>query len=294
MRALGRLGAGSVETHLPIPVDNTYELEHYMRIGLAQINTGGDVGENLAKIDEYARSAAEQKAQMVVFPEAAMSAFGTDLAAAATEHGQAWSSALSSLATELQLTIVVGEFATTQSKVRNLLVAYQPDGSRTEYAKIHLYDAFGYKESDSVEPGESVTTFQVGQSTVGLAICYDIRFPKLFAENSRAGASICVVSASWGAGPGKVEQWELLARARALDTNTFVVAVGQADPEVSKVDVPAGAPTGVGHSLAVSPFGQVLTSLGGGEELRLVDIDESLTADASSAIPVLTNARLGY
>lgn len=266
----------------------------HMRIALAQINTTGDVVKNLAKIQDYANQAAARGAELVVFPEAAMSAFGTDLVSAATTYSAQWRNRLAALATELRLTIVVGEFEATGTKVRNLLAAYQPDGHRTEYAKIHLYDAFGYKESESVEPGSVPTTLTLHETTLGLAICYDIRFPKLFAELSRAGAKATIVSASWGAGPGKVDQWKLLARARALDSNSFVIAVGQADPQISGVTVPDDAPTGVGHSIVTDPFGQVLTTLGGTEELALVDIGTSEADRAATAIPVLTNSRLDY
>jgi predicted amidohydrolase len=103
-----------------------------------------------------------------------------------------------------------------------------------------------------------------------------------------------VVAAAWGAGPGKVEQWEILARARALDSNMFVAALGQADPEVSGVEVPKKGPTGVGHSLVSDPFGHVLSSLDGAERLEIVDLELSGADKAAEAVPVLANAKLGY
>ena len=87
---------------------------------------------------------------------------------------------------------------------------------------------------------------------VGLTTCYDLRFPELFSTLARRGAQLIVVSASWAAGPGKLEQWTLLARARALDSTSYVVAAGQADPGEP---LASSAPTGVGGSLVVSPFG---------------------------------------
>ena len=163
------------------------------------------------------------------------------------------------------------------------------------YEKIHLYDAFGFRESDTVEPGSDIVTVDVEGVTVGLAICYDIRFPKLFAELSRAGAQLALVSASWGAGPGKLYQWDLLARVRALDSNMIVSAVDQADPKVSGVEVPADAPTGVGGSLVVDPFGAPIAQEDGqGEQLIVTDIDFGVIDKAKSALPVLENARLDY
>lgn len=265
-----------------------------MRIALAQINSTTDVADNLAKVEDHARRAAASGAELVVFPEATMSAFHRGLRDQADEHLQSWQASLANLATETRIAVIVGEFAARGDKVINLLAAYFPDGRRSEYAKIHLYDAFGFKESDTVVPGEEPFLIDVDGEPVGLTICYDIRFPKLFAEVSRRGARIAIVSASWGAGPGKVEQWQVLAQARALDSNMFIVALGQADPQVTGVDVPKKGPTGVGHSLVVDPFGRIVVELGGEEALEIVDVDLSVADEAAEAIPVLANAKLGY
>ena len=265
-----------------------------MSLALAQINTTTDVAANLEKVRDYTRRAAEADADVVVFPEATMSAFGRGLREIAETEAQGWREALTVLAADADTTVIAGEFAVSGGKVVNLLAVYAPDGTRTEYAKIHLYDAFGFKESDTVAAGEEPAVVDLGGEAVGIAICYDIRFPKLFAELSRRGARLAIVSASWGAGPGKVAQWELLARARAIDSNMFVVALGQADPEVSGVDVPPKGPTGVGHSLVADPYGHVVVSLGGEEALEVVEIDLGLADEAAEAVPVLANAKLGY
>ena len=265
-----------------------------MKLALAQINTTTQVAQNLDKVRDYARRAAEDGAELVVFPEATMSAFGPGLREAVEQSADAWRTSMSELAAEAGVTVVVGEFASSGDKVINLLAVYSPNGTRTDYAKIHLYDAFGFKESDTVVAGEDLVVIDIAGETVGLAICYDIRFPKLFAELSRRGAKLALVSASWGAGPRKVEQWQTLARARALDSNMFVAALGQADPEVSGVDVPKKGPTGVGYSLVSDPFGTVISTFEGEETLKIVDLDLGGADEAAGAIPVLTNAKLGY
>ncbi len=147
-------------------------------------------------------------------------------------------------------------------KVRNTLLATGP-GVETSYDKVHLFDAFGFLESDTVDPGTEPVTFDAGGLTFGLATCYDIRFPALFTANAERGAEVNVVCASWASGPGKVDQWQLLARARALDSTTYVLACGQGDPATQGVPAKAGSPTGVGHSAVVSPFGDVLDELDG-------------------------------
>ncbi|MBK0419579.1 hydrolase [Leucobacter sp. CSA1] len=266
-----------------------------MKLALAQICTTGDVDGNLAKVRERTAEAAALGAEAVVFPEATMVAFGNDLAAAAAEHLERWQAELRDLARRSGIAILAGEFEATEGgKVRNLLAVYTADGERREYAKIHLYDAFGFRESTGVEPGAEPLVIEIGGRPVGLAICYDVRFPKLFAEHSRAGAEVMIVSASWGAGEGKAEQWRILARARALDSNAYVVAVDQADPEAAGVDAVPGAPTGVGGSLVADPFGAVVAELGREEGLEIVDLDLAVVERAKEALPVLQNAKLGY
>lgn len=265
-----------------------------MKIALAQINSTTDVARNFGVVKSYVREAAAVGANIVVFPEATMSAFGSGLRGTARDHSADWQARMSTLAADSEITIVVGEFEERGEKVVNLLAAYSPNGERAEYAKIHLYDAFGFKESDTVEPGEEPVLIEIGGEMIGLTLCYDIRFPKLYAELSRRGARVTIVAASWGAGQGKVEQWQTLARARALDSNMFIAAVGQADPEVTGVAVPPKAPTGVGHSLVSDPFGSVLTELGGEETLSIIDLDLTMADTAATTIPVLENAKLGY
>jgi predicted amidohydrolase len=124
---------------------------------------------------------------------------------------------------------------------------------------------------------------------VGLSTCYDIRFPELYTELARRGAQLIAVSASWGSGPGKLEQWTLLARARALDSTTYVAA-GQADPGAAGSSAgTSGAPTGVGGSLVASPFGDVVTAAGAEPELLVADLDLSTVAAARDKIAVLRN-----
>lgn len=265
-----------------------------MKFALAQINSTTAVADNLDKVRSYTQRAAEAGAEFVVFPEAAMSAFGSGLREVAEANTESWRAAMAQLAADADITVIVGEFAAHAERVINLLAVYSPQGERRDYAKIHLYDAFGFKESDTVVAGEEPVVIELGGEDVGLSLCYDIRFPKLYAELSRRGAKLAIVSASWGAGTGKVEQWQTLARARALDSNMFVAAIGQADPEVSGVEVPKKGPTGVGHSLVSDPFGHVIASLEGEEALKVIEVDLSGADTAAETIPVLRNAKLGY
>jgi predicted amidohydrolase len=142
-----------------------------------------------------------------------------------------------------------------------------------------------------VEAGEKPVTFEFNGTVFGLATCYDVRFPALFTANARAGAQVNIVCASWGAGEGKADQWDLLVRARALDSTTFVVACGQGDPETIGAGPAGSAPTGIGHSAVISPLGSTVAALGGRPELAVVDIDPSIVEDVRTKLPVLANAR---
>jgi predicted amidohydrolase len=175
-------------------------------------------------------------------------------------------------------------------RVFNTLLVSGP-GVDAAYDKIHLYDAYGFAESDTVAAGEKPLVVQVGGVRVGFTTCYDVRFPGLYTTLADGGASVVCVSASWGAGPGKVEQWQLLTRARALDATTFVLACGQADPATAGITTTGSAPTGVGHSVVVGPTGETLASLGAERGLLVADVDPGAVEAVRRSIPVLANRR---
>ncbi|HCC38351.1 MAG TPA: hydrolase [Arthrobacter bacterium] len=273
-----------------------------MRVALAQIISGRDPATNMSILEREAQRAKAGGADMVVFPEASMRAFGNSLLDIAEPLDGPWPSGVRTIAASLGIVVVAGMFtpgsptgADTSArpaggKVRNTLLATGP-GVETSYDKVHLFDAFGFLESDTVDPGTKPVTFDAGGFTFGLATCYDIRFPALFTANAALGADANIVCASWASGPGKVDQWQLLARARALDSTTYVLACGQGDPATQGVTAKAGAPTGVGHSAVVSPFGEVLDELDGGPGLLFADLDAAVVKEARQKLPVLANRR---
>lgn len=262
-----------------------------MRLAVAQIISGADPVRNLDLVRDYAAEAKAAGAELVVFPEAVMRAFGHSLADVAEPLDGAWAEQMRGIAEELGLVIVAGMFTPGQDgRVRNTLLVAGP-GVDTSYDKVHLFDAFGFEESESVDAGEGPVTFEFNGTVFGLATCYDVRFPALFSANARAGAQVNIVCASWGAGEGKAEQWDLLVRARALDSTTFVVACGQGDPETIGAGSAGAVPTGIGRSAVISPLGTELAKLGGKPELIVVDIDPSQVNDVRGKLPVLANAR---
>ncbi|MEB4208575.1 carbon-nitrogen hydrolase family protein [Mycobacterium sp. 94-17] len=263
-----------------------------MRIALAQILSGTDPAANLQLVAEYARRAADAGAKLVVFPEATMCRFGVPLGPVAEPVDGPWADAVRRIAAESHIAVVAGMFTPSgDGRVKNTLIAAGPHGcdeADAHYDKIHLYDAFGFTESRTVAPGHDPMVITVDGVRVGLTVCYDIRFPALYTELARRGAQVIAVCASWGAGPGKLDQWTLLARARALDSMSYVAAAGQADPGDAHRSK-SGAPTGVGGSLIVSPLGEIVASAGPDPQLVVADIDVDRVAEARRSIAVLHN-----
>ncbi|HEY0226044.1 MAG TPA: carbon-nitrogen hydrolase family protein [Mycobacterium sp.] len=262
-----------------------------MRIALAQILSGTDPAANLQLVRDYAARAADAGATLVVFPEATMCRFGVPLGPIAEPVDGPWADGVRRIAADCGLTVVAGMFTPSgDGRVTNTLIAAgpgTPNQPDTHYDKIHLYDAFGFSESKTVAPGREPVVITVDGVSVGLTLCYDIRFPALYTELARRGAQLITVCASWGWGPGKLEQWTLLARARALDSMSYIAAAGQADPGEALSG--SGAPTGVGGSLVASPFGEVVASAGAHPDLVVTDIDVDRVADARESIAVLRN-----
>lgn len=262
-----------------------------MRIALAQILAGDDPAVNLEVLARHVARAAEQGASLVVFPEATMCRFGVPLGPVAEPLDGPWATRVRELAAEHDVVVAAGMFTPADGgRVTNTLLV-TGRGVDTSYDKIHLYDAFGFAESDTVAPGAEAVTVTVDGVTIGLTVCYDVRFPELFRALADRGASVVLVPASWGAGPGKVDQWRLLAQARALDATVFVAAADQADPAALGEDA-GTAPRGVGHSLVASPWGVVVDELDAGPGLLVVDVDPGEVESVRARLPVLANRRL--
>ena len=154
-------------------------------------------------------------------------------------------------------------------------------GAAAAYRKIHLYDSFGYRESDRVTAGPlTPTVVDLAGFRVGLMTCYDLRFPELARALVNAGAEVIVVPAAWVAGPRKVDHWTTLVRARAIENTAYVVAVGQPGPRYS------------GHSLVVDPWGEVVAEAGAEEETLTATLTRDRLDEARHTNPSLLNRRL--
>jgi deaminated glutathione amidase len=257
-----------------------------MRIALAQLSSDAEPTANLGLVEDFTRRAAEAGARLVLFPEATMCRFGVRLERVAEPLDGPWASAVRSIAARSGVVVVAGMFCPSDDgRVTNTLIATGP-GVDAHYHKIHLYDAFGFTESRTVAPGSEPVVITVDGVGVGLTTCYDVRFPELYVALADRGARLITVHASWGSGPGKLEQWTLLARARALDATSVVAAVDQAYPGD---ELAAVGPTGVGGSLVASPTGEVWTAAGADPQLLIADLDLRTVDAARDSIAVLRN-----
>ena len=264
-----------------------------MRTALAQVASTSDPAANLRLVRAAVEDAAARGARLVVLPEAAMCAFGTPLAPVAEPLDGPWATGVREVAERAATTVVVGMFTPGRDRrVPNTLLV-TGGGVEASYDKVHLFDALGARESATVEPGRELVVVDVDGVGVGLATCYDLRFPGLFLALADRGAQLVAVPASWGAGPGKRSQWDLLVRARALDSTTFVAACDQADPASAGAGarpVP-GAPTGIGASLVAAPLGEVLDQLGPEPGALVLDVPTEQVAAVRRVLPVLADRR---
>ncbi len=259
-----------------------------MRIACAQFLAATDPAANLAVVGDLTRRAADAGARLVVFPEGTMCRLGVPLAGVAEPLDGRWADGVRAAAAESGVTVLAGMFAPApDDRFTNTVLATGP-AVEARYDKIHLFDAFGFTESATISPGHQPVVVTVDGVGVGITLCYDIRFPALYTALADLGAQLITVSASWGAGPGKLEQWTLLARARALDSTCFLAAAGQADPG-PEVAAAVHAPTGVGGSLVCSPLGSVLAAAGAAPELLICDVDVTSLPGIRETLPVLRN-----
>jgi len=269
--------------------ETTSEGASSIAVAVAQFCPGADREKNLAFIAALAATAASRGAHLVVFPEYAAywtPDLGAGSLAAAERLDGPFVTALARLAGELGLYIVAGMLETTDlpDKVSNTLVAVDPrHGLVATYRKQHLYDAFGERESDWVVAGpiETPQTFQVGDLTVGMQTCYDIRFPEVTRRLVDAGVDLVLVPADWVRGPLKEQHWRTLLTARALENTVFVAAADH------------GPPFGVGNSMIIDPMGVELVTIGETTDVAVAWLTTQRLRSVRATNPVLQLRRFG-
>ncbi|MGJ6981418.1 carbon-nitrogen hydrolase family protein [Aestuariimicrobium soli] len=229
-------------------------------LGVAQFSPTDDEATNRSEIERLARLAVGRGASLVVFPEYS-NWFTRDLGPKWRDHAEGEDGTfvrfLGRLADDLGAHLVAGLIGEPtepgSDKVGNLVVAVAPGaGVVARYRKVHLYDAFGGRESEWIEPGPigDPVVFTVAGFRVGLQTCYDLRFPEVTRWLVDAGAEVVAMPAEWVRGPLKEAHWRTLVTARALENTVWVAAADHA-PTV-----------GVGQSMIVDPMGVAVATVG--------------------------------
>lgn len=257
-------------------------------ITVVQFSATADKQHNLTLAGELIGEAAASGARIAVLPEASMylgdktdtqakyaaaesldGPFVTALGAAARRHG---------------IHVVAGmtECAPSDGRPFNTVTALDASGTLLgAYRKIHLYDAFGWHESDTTSPGPITTPvcFDVDGLRFGVMTCYDLRFPEMARTLIDAGTDVIVVPAAWVRGPLKESQWELLLRARAVENTVYVVAAGQSGTRC------------IGNSMMVDPMGSVIAGCSDGTGIATALLDGEFVRAVRATNPSLDNRR---
>ena len=266
-----------------------------LRLAMVQMTSHNTHARNIATVTEAAQKAAQDGAQMLALPEAAgLMDKDKDHARAqiTDEASDPFLTACKELARTHSLWIQAGStpVRAPDGRVFNHGTLIDPTGTITDrYDKIHLFDVFleGRRptgESTRYAPGTEAVVAATPWGPIGLSICYDLRFPHLYRDYAKAGAGILFVPSAFTVPTGRAH-WETLLRARAIETGAYVVAAAQ-------VGHHADGRVTWGHSLIISPWGDILADLGGDAPGQVtLDLDLDRVASARQQIPSLRNER---
>jgi predicted amidohydrolase len=263
-----------------------------LRVACVQLNTAADTPANVAAASRLVREAAAAGARLIVLPEtwAYKGRRAGILASAEPVEGPS-NAVLRGLAAEHGVFVLAGshyEPSPYPDRVYNTSALFGPDGALVAaYRKIHLFDAVSgttvYRETDVLTPGAEIATAEVDGVTVGLSICYDLRFPELYRVLALRGAEVLLVPAAFTHFTGAAH-WEVLLRARAIENGCFVVAPDQTGAHLPERRC-------FGHSTIVDPWGTVLARLDEDVGVCLADLDLDTVARVREQIPSLAGRR---
>ena len=271
-----------------------------MRVGLIQLSSSDDPDANLATTAELIACAVADGAQFVLTPEVTncvSSSRTQQTDVLKTEADDKTLSGLREDARRLGIWLLIGSLALKEQAGdrfvnRSFLIA--PDGEiRARYDKIHMFDVTlseteTYRESAGYKPGERAVLADMDGTTVGMTICYDVRFPALYRDLAQAGAQILTVPSAFAPETGAAH-WETLLRARAIENGAFVLAPAQTGTHQASR---GRSRQTFGHSLVIDPWGRILSDGGTSPGVTMVDLDLASVDDARARLPSLKHDRL--
>ena len=261
-----------------------------MRVAAVQLNSSADKDRNLATAQRLVRAAAADAATFVALPEKwNLLAGGEELREGAEPLDGPSLSAARGWARELGIHLLAGSISErTDGKAFNTSVLIGPGGDDlATYRKIHMFDVeaggVSYRESEHEQPGSELVTTALGELTVGMTVCYDLRFPELYRILALRDANLIAVPSAFTTATGR-DHWEVLLRARAIEDQVFVLApnqVGTAPPHYDSF----------GHSAIVDPWGTVLAIAPDEECFVAADLDLAAQTRTREQLPSLANRR---
>lgn len=279
-----------------------------MRVALIQMAPSADRSANILQAQRLVSEAVHaEKPDLVVLPEIWSCLGGsTETKRASAEglprpgdKGGVLYEALRAMAREHKIWVhggSIGELATPDSgdKLANTSLVFNPDGEECgRYRKIHLFDVVtpngeGYRESDNYVPGETVEVVDIDGVPTGLAICYDLRFAELFLALRAADVEMIILPAAFTQQTGEAH-WDILVRARAIETQAWVIACGTTGWHV---DGQGNRRQTYGHSMIVSPWGDVVLQLGSEADWGVAELDLDEVRQVRQRMQVQANRRL--
>lgn len=259
-----------------------------MKVAVAQTSPGIDPAVNFETISTYTAQAAAAGARLVVFPEEAMlladDSIKPRFAELLSEIWPKFEVLLRQLARQHGITVIAGGYEPNGSDLPfNTILAVSPEGTElARYHKVHTYDAFAYQESAYVTRGSLLPPIiEVDGLRVGIANCYDVRFPELFRSFADRGVDVISLSAAWVSGKGKEGHWSVLTQARAIENVSWFLASGTVGDD------------SVGLSRVIDPLGVVVAESNAHDEsLLIAEIDAVRLALAREMLPALDNRRI--
>jgi predicted amidohydrolase len=258
------------------------------------MRTGKDIRENLTQAEAMIRDAARRGAEYIQTPENTLimeSDAPRLLEKIAPEEQTVGIAEFSSLARELRVWLHIGSLAVNAGPGRaaNRAFLFAPDGKVAgRYDKIHMFDVDlpsgeTYRESATFVPGTSAVVAQLPWGGLGIATCYDMRFPEQYKALAMGGAKFLTAPSAFTKVTGEAH-WHILLRARAIENGCFVFAAAQGGRH-------ANGRTTFGHSLAISPWGEILAEAGTDPGVILADIDAAEADRVRARIPALAHTR---
>ena len=257
-------------------------------VAIAQVESTTDKQKNLRKATSVIREAKRKGADCVAFPEFLM-AFSPatqtaeELAQMAEPTNGPFLAGLCEAAKSEGVAVLatIYETAALPNRVYDTAVWIDAHGkTMSVYRKLHLYDAFGFKESDKFHPGMEVAPLiSDAECRCGMMICYDLRFPEMARMLALGGANVLFAPSGWVQGDLKVEHWQTMIKARALENGCYVIAPDQ----VGNIYI--------GHSMVADPLGRTLVDLGEQEDLAVIELDMKLVAETREKLPLIQNRR---